>query len=80
MAMFTGYIIIILNYAERIPCSCGGILNKMGWHDHLIFNIFFTALGVTGVLLYSYNMPEPAQGNTDILWPKNRDSRKPVTE
>lgn len=52
MAMFTGYILVILNFAERVPCSCGGILNKMGWQEHLAFNVVFTILPLIGVLLY----------------------------
>lgn len=39
MVLFTVYIYIILNYSEFVPCSCGGILEKMGWQTHLIFNI-----------------------------------------
>lgn len=39
MTSFTIYIYLILNYSEFIPCSCGGILEKLGWEEHLIFNI-----------------------------------------
>ena len=39
MTAFTTYIIIILNYADFVPCSCGGILEALGWTEHLIFNI-----------------------------------------
>lgn len=42
---FTIYIYLILNYSEFIPCSCGGILEDMGWTEHLIFNIAFILLG-----------------------------------
>ncbi len=60
MAMFTGYIVVILNFAERVPCSCGGILDKMGWHEHLIFNSIFTIMALTGVLLRTkLNQPPP---------------------
>ncbi|MGB6093320.1 MAG: MauE/DoxX family redox-associated membrane protein [Moheibacter sp.] len=45
MAAFTIYIYLILNYSEFIPCSCGGILEDMGWTEHLIFNIGFILLG-----------------------------------
>lgn len=38
MAAFTVYIFLILNYSDFVPCSCGGILEKMGWTEHLIFN------------------------------------------
>jgi len=55
MLMFTAYIIVILNFAERIPCSCGGILEKMGWTAHLIFNICFVLLALTGVFLEAKN-------------------------
>ncbi|ANF50317.1 tellurium resistance protein TerC [Chryseobacterium glaciei] len=39
MVSFTVYIYLILNYSDFIPCSCGGILEKLGWTEHLIFNI-----------------------------------------
>jgi len=51
MIAFTMYIFLILNYSDYVPCSCGGILEKMGWQEHLIFNIVFTALALTAILL-----------------------------
>ncbi|MGV8946490.1 MAG: MauE/DoxX family redox-associated membrane protein [Lutibacter sp.] len=51
MTMFTVYIYIILNYSSFVPCSCGGILEKMTWNQHLIFNIFFIFLAVFAILL-----------------------------
>lgn len=51
MVMFTAYIIAILNYSTYIPCSCGGILEKLGWTEHLIFNVFFIALALIAILL-----------------------------
>ena len=51
MVMFTTYIIIILNFSSFVPCSCGGILEKMGWTEHLIFNIGFVVLALIGILL-----------------------------
>jgi uncharacterized membrane protein YphA (DoxX/SURF4 family) len=51
MTMFTAYILIILNYSSFIPCSCGGILEKLGWTEHLIFNIVFVFLALIGILL-----------------------------
>jgi len=52
MVMFTAYIYIILNYSEFVPCSCGGILEKMGWREHFIFNLVFVVLAVIAVLIY----------------------------
>ncbi len=55
MGMFTAYIAIILNFSSFIPCSCGGILEKMGWREHLIFNIAFLVLAMAAVRLWSGN-------------------------
>ncbi len=54
MVMFTAYIIAILQFSEKIPCSCGGVLESMGWTEHLIFNVVFILLGFTGVALYTH--------------------------
>jgi hypothetical protein len=45
MSMFTAYIFIMLNFSSFVPCSCGGILEKMSWTEHLIFNMVFVFLG-----------------------------------
>jgi hypothetical protein len=57
MTMFTAYIIAILNYSEYIPCSCGGILQKMTWTAHLWFNIFFVLLAGYAILITSKSQP-----------------------
>lgn len=54
MVMFTTYIVIILNFSSFVPCSCGGVLEKLGWTEHLIFNIGFVVLGVIAILLESH--------------------------
>jgi len=51
MVMFTAYIFIILNYSSYIPCSCGGILEKLGWNEHILFNLFFILLSIVSILL-----------------------------
>lgn len=51
MMMFTTYIVIVLNFADFVPCSCGGVLEKMDWTQHLIFNVFFKVLAVFAILL-----------------------------
>jgi len=54
MSMFTTYIFIILTFSSYIPCSCGGILEKMGWKEHLIFNLVFVFLAAIA-LWFSFN-------------------------
>lgn len=51
MVMFTAYIMVILNFSDYVPCSCGGILEELGWTEHLIFNSVFIALAFIGILL-----------------------------
>lgn len=41
MTMFTAYIVAILKFSSFVPCSCGGVLEKLGWTEHLIFNSCF---------------------------------------
>ena len=56
MVMFTTYIYIILNYSSFVPCSCGGILEKMGWREHIFFNIVFMILAAAGILILAGGM------------------------
>ncbi|MVO08027.1 hypothetical protein GOQ30_02455 [Flavobacterium sp. TP390] len=51
MVLFSSYIYLILNYSSYVPCSCGGILEKMNWHEHLYFNLFFTLLSLFALFL-----------------------------
>jgi uncharacterized membrane protein YphA (DoxX/SURF4 family) len=58
MTVFTSYIFAITRFSEYIPCSCGGILQKMNWTQHFYFNIFFILLALTSILLYQKPMNE----------------------
>jgi hypothetical protein len=51
MAVFTLYIEYMLLFAPHLPCSCGGIIQKMSWRQHLYFNIGFTLLGIWAIWL-----------------------------
>ena len=52
MVAFTVYIFLILKYSDFVPCSCGGILEKMGWTEHLIFNAVCVVLAlITSVFM-----------------------------
>lgn len=50
MSMFTSYIFIVLHFSSFVPCSCGGILEKMSWNTHLVFNIVFVILAVLALV------------------------------
>ncbi|WP_321345224.1 MauE/DoxX family redox-associated membrane protein [uncultured Draconibacterium sp.] len=51
MVAFTIYIYLILNYSDFVPCSCGGIIEKMNWTEHMIFNIAFVILALIAIVL-----------------------------
>ena len=53
MAAFSAYIGFVLVFSPYVPCSCGGILDSLGWVEHLIFNLVFTLLAVTGIAIKS---------------------------
>jgi hypothetical protein len=55
MIMFTTYIIIILKFTSYTPCSCGGVLEKLGWIEHLYFNLAFIILSALSILHLSSN-------------------------
>lgn len=51
LAVFTIYIaLVILHFFQRIPCSCGGILEKMGWKTHFFFNVGCLILNIASLL------------------------------
>lgn len=60
MTLFTAYIVAVLYFSPYVPCSCGGILENLGWAEHLVFNLVFIALAIAGILLYT----NPEKTNT----------------
>lgn len=52
LTIFTVYIALVVGHAfSYVPCSCGGILTNMGWGAHLLFNLAFTALALTTIII-----------------------------
>lgn len=52
MFIFTMYLVILVSAAEKVPCSCGGILDDMGYPEHIIFNTIFTGIALFGSLKF----------------------------
>lgn len=47
MATFTIYVgLALAKIFEKLPCSCGGVIGKMGWQAHFWFNLFFLTIAV----------------------------------
>ncbi|MFC6095696.1 MauE/DoxX family redox-associated membrane protein [Flavobacterium qiangtangense] len=53
MVLFTAYIFIILNYSTYVPCACGGVLEKMNWQQHFVFNLLFVFMGAVAITINS---------------------------
>ena len=50
MTAFTIYVgLAVFRIFDHVPCSCGGVLSKMGWDGHFFFNIFFLLLTAVGL-------------------------------
>ncbi|HWJ91892.1 MAG TPA: MauE/DoxX family redox-associated membrane protein [Flavisolibacter sp.] len=52
MVVFSAYIFFITRFASHVPCSCGGVLEKMSWDQHLIFNIVFVVMAAVAILVH----------------------------
>lgn len=53
MLLFTGYIgLVVFDFFDRTPCSCGGVLRSMTFEWHLVFNLFFLALSLLGIYMF----------------------------
>ena len=52
MMAFTIYTVaILLHTFKYIPCSCGGVIRKLTWPQHLFFNLFFVGISLLGIWL-----------------------------
>ncbi|KAA2239611.1 hypothetical protein F0L74_25810 [Chitinophaga agrisoli] len=66
MVLFTTYIIVLVTFAEKIPCSCGGVISRLSWTEHLYFNIFFVLLALLGMWLHTKQPNDPPVKNRFI--------------
>ena len=55
MILFTGYVIALVSFSDRLPCSCGGVLEQLSWRQHIVFNTVFTGLALWAILLHRKN-------------------------
>jgi hypothetical protein len=68
MIVFTVYISYMLVFNEHLPCSCGGVIGRLSWKEHLFFNLILIVVAATAVF------------HNKIFIAINRRSRKPVIE
>lgn len=51
IAVFTGYIVAMMLWAENLPCNCNLIIEKLSWEEHIWFNLGFIALSIFALWL-----------------------------
>lgn len=51
MILFTVYILSVLLWASKLPCHCGGAIEKLSWIQHVWFNLAFIVLAVFALRL-----------------------------
>lgn len=66
---FTGYVFYMLHSGYHLPCTCGGVLKRLSWQEHLLFNAACTTVAGAGLLLHY---------RTKDVIAINRSSRIPV--
>jgi hypothetical protein len=64
MLVFTLYIIYMKTWLPKLPCSCGGIIQKLTWNQHLLLNLVLTVL--TGYAIVS----DKKSGKQDFYYNK----------
>jgi putative oxidoreductase len=53
LLLFTGYIALaLLHFWSHVPCSCGGVLSRLSWRSHFVFNCFFLCLNFIAIHIH----------------------------
>ncbi|MBN8861264.1 MAG: hypothetical protein J0H29_22930 [Sphingobacteriales bacterium] len=46
LVMLTGYLICMVSFMRELPCNCGGVINRLSWKQHIMFNMFFLIINI----------------------------------
>ena len=55
MSSFTIYIVSAMIWEKKLPCHCGGAIEKLSWSQHIWFNLAFIAITLFAVWLIKLN-------------------------
>lgn len=70
MGLFTLYTLaILLHFFSKVPCSCGGVIRRLTWPQHLVFTIGFTLIAWLAIFLKTgsyalFRKPQPHKIST----------------
>jgi len=54
MIVFTVYLVAMLNSGSHLPCSCGGVIQSLSWHQHIWFNCLFILIAGAGLFFHHH--------------------------
>ena len=54
LCLFEIYIGSLLASGLHLPCSCGGVISKLSWKQHLIVNLFFIVICIIPLYLENH--------------------------
>ena len=52
LCILTVYVIYMVLFIPKVPCSCGGVIEALSWKGHILFNLFFILIAATGIYHY----------------------------
>lgn len=55
LVLFTLYLLYMVLFVANLPCSCGGVLSKMSWEEHIWFNVFFVVINLISLGRLRFN-------------------------
>ena len=62
LILFTLYILCMILFADHLPCNCGGVISKLSWKEHVLFNVVFIGVSVVGI----YSLKKQSSIQKDI--------------
>lgn len=66
LGIFIIYLSVMLLSGDHLPCSCGGIINGLGWTGHLFLNISLLSLASWAIISHSRAAPHGSAENTKL--------------
>jgi uncharacterized membrane protein YphA (DoxX/SURF4 family) len=55
MSSFTVYIVSAMIWEKKLPCHCGGAIEKLSWSQHIWFNLAFISIAIFALRLIKLN-------------------------
>lgn len=49
LVLFTVYLLYMILFVADLPCNCGGVISRLSWKEHVLFNLFFIGMNVLGL-------------------------------